>query len=111
MSRLLEGGLLVLFVIVLAFIVGTVSALFTNATGPEGDEFTNCDTEDNFTTCQNAGRDNLLGEIFTASIFPIPAESSDFAAFLNVIYLMVLGFFLAIGIVLIVLAFVPTTAA
>lgn len=111
MSRFLQGAIIVLFVVVLSFIVGTVSALYASSTEPEPGEFSRCTTDDNFTTCEAVGKGSFLADVFSAAIIPFSSESSFLAGFLNAIYLLVLGFLLATGILLIVVSFIPTTSA
>lgn len=110
MSRFLQGAVIILFIVVLQFVVGTVSALYTTGVGPDGETFTNCEETDNVTECNDVGQTVFLAEVLRASILPFTGEGA-FVGFLNAIYLLILGFLLVVGVILIVVSFIPTTSA
>jgi len=107
-SRLLQGGLIVLFVVVVGLVVGTLSAGYQETTAPASSSYTRCTTANNFTSCQDVGKSSFLASVFESSILPFPTDDSEFSIFLNGVWLLIMGFLLVVGVLLIVLSFVPT---
>lgn len=111
MSRFLSGALIVLFVVVVSLVAGTVSALFEEDTAPAGASFTKCTTTDDATTCHDVGKGSFLKEVFGATIMPFNGDGSTLAGFLNAVWLLVMGFLLVAGVLLIVSSFIPLLSA
>lgn len=102
MGRILDGSLMVMFVVVVNF---TVAFITTGATTPE-DAFTRCDSDENFTSCENLGKTTFLAEVFDVTYTGIDGAP----LFINALYVLIVGFLFTVGVLLIVLGFVPTTS-
>lgn len=105
----MTGALIVLFVVVTSFVAGTVSALFQEDAAPASTAYARCTSSDTNATCENLGKTSFLHNVFEATILPF-GTSDGIGGFLSVMWLLVMGFLLAAGIILIVLAFIPFTA-
>lgn len=106
MGRLITGFLIVLFVVVVNTVVAFITTSATGVGGVEEVGWTNCDQDDNFTSCENVGKTTFLAEVFDVSYTGIDGAPP----FLNLLYVIIVGGLFTVGILLIVLAFVPTTA-
>ena len=99
MSRLLSGALIILFVLLLGAIVTAVSGSVAS-----GQDFSNCSTSNNITECENVGKGSFFSQVADVTF------AGGIGGFFGVLYSLIMGLLLTVGILLIVLAFIPLTA-
>lgn len=101
MGRLVTGSLLILF-----FIVVNVLAAFIT-TGAESGSFTDsCTTSQNVTTCEESGRESFFSAVADVSVSGFDGAP----VIVNVLWLLLGVFLLSMGVLLIVVSFIPTTS-
>lgn len=101
MGRLLDGSLILLFYI----LVNVLAAFITS--GAESGSFTDsCSTANNVTSCESGGR-----ESFFDAVADVTVSGFDGAPpIVNILWLLVGVFLLSLGVLLIVVSFIPTTS-
>jgi len=103
MSRLMTGVLLVLTFVCINVLVALAQDL--DATTPT---VTSCTgSEETYDDCEQVGKTSFLGAILRTTVSGIPGLPGVF----NAIYVLIGGILLVTGVLLIVVAFVPTLAA
>jgi|SRR5690349_4500047 len=101
-GRLITGAVMVLFVIITNLLIGFIRDGATDTQFPTG-----CSSSDDNATCEVVGKTTFLHAILSVVYTPIEGAP----AIINAAWGIAIGFLLAVGTLLIVLAFVPLTNA
>jgi hypothetical protein len=95
----MTGLSIVLTIIVINSIVAFIISSSTAAPNIAG-----CTTTDNFTTCQSVSKTSFLGSLFAVTVSGIPGVPD----IINLLYVLIAGGLLIGGIIMMVIALVPT---
>lgn len=102
MGRLVSGSLIILFYIVMNVLTAYL------ITGANPDSFTDtCSTSNDVTTCESAGKAAFFSAVADVTV-------GDFGegtpAFVSLLWILVGVFLLSMGVLLVVVSFIPTTS-
>lgn len=101
-SRLMEGSLILLFYL----LMNVVAAFITN--GSDSSTFSDaCSTSNDVTTCESAGKASFFSALADVTVTGFDGAPD----IVNALWVVTGVFLLSMGILLIVLAFIPTTSA
>lgn len=99
--RLLAGGLIVLFVLVVNLVTADITTGDTTASYPVG-----CTATDTNVTCERVGKTTFFASVLHTSVHGIDGAPD----IVNASYLVVTGFLFIIGVFLMLLSFIPFTS-
>lgn len=101
MSRLLEGSLILLFLLVVNLLTALVQSGAASTTAPPG-----CKDSEDASSCDNVGKTSFVKAVAKTAVKGIEGAPTWF----NAVWLLVAAMLLTVGVLLIALSFVPTTS-
>lgn len=103
MGRLVAGGLIVLFILLVGGVIAFIVDGATSST-----EFVRCSGTDTNSTCENVGKTTFFSAVRDTTLLGDFGDGTP--AWVTTIWIITMGFLLSLAILLIVLAFVPLTS-
>lgn len=108
-SRVLQGTIIILFVVVVQILMAYFISEASDGDAPVAFSFADCDEEGTHTDCENVGKTSFFQALAAVSFTGLDVAGAPLIV--NVLYVSILGLLLSAGVLLVVLGFVPTTSA
>lgn len=102
-GRLLAGGLIVLFVIIVNLLTAFIT---TSAAATAFEDDFGCAGQSNVSNCEEEGETDFFAEVAATAVTGIEGAPG----IVNACYVVTMGFLFAIGLLLIALSFAPLTS-
>lgn len=102
MGRLIDGMMIILFLLIIGFLITFVRAGTTN-----DNNFVKCSGTDNATQCENVGKTSFFSAVRDVAVGDF---GDDTPTWISGLWLLAAGVLLSTAILLVVLAFIPLTS-